>query len=144
MSKQQESPQEFWTAVEQEIGEGIEIRCLAQVVDGSIGPPRESWSLFFVTAQAVYLRSVPTQGWQGRLKSLFGIGIGATSEEPETLRLPYNTVTEVEVDRPTSRWQRLLRPYPKERVVIRVGADWISIAPDGDAGEIAAAIAGNR
>lgn len=144
MSTHQESPQEFWTAVEEEIGERIEIRCLAQVVDGSIGPPRESWSLFFVTAEAAYLRSVPTQGWQGRLKSLFGIGLGASSEDPETLRLPRTSVTQVEVDRPANRWQRLLRPYPKERVVIRAGADWIAIAPDGDAAEIAAAIAGER
>lgn len=140
MAADRQSPEAFWQAVEEEVGEEIRLRCLVQYLDGNLDRPRDSWALFFVTEQAAYYRSLPFQGWQDRLKSLFGVGLESQREPTEQTRVPLIDVVDVVVDKPETTWQRLLRPYPKERVVIRTATKWMSLAPDGDVEEIAASL----
>lgn len=140
MAAHSPSPEEYWQAIEDEIGEAIRHRCLAQYLDGNLERPRDSWALFFITDGALYFRSLPAQGWQDRLKSLFGGGLQTSREPTEQTRLPLPEVVAVDVDKPATAWQRILRPYPKERITIRTKALWMCLAPDGDVEEIAAAI----
>jgi hypothetical protein len=130
---------DFWAEIEAEIGETILIRCLAQYLAGNTDHTEEFWGLFFVTETAAYLRTVPPRGWQARLKSLAGVGVD-TEEEPRQTRVPLRDIDAIELEKPDSLWQRIIRPYPKEHITIRWANAWFTIAPDASVDQIAEAI----
>lgn len=118
----------------------MRVRCLAQYLEGSVEQANDLWNLLFISDSAVYLRGVPRKGWQDRIRSLVGIGLETGDEEHQT-RIALAEIVAVEVSKPQNLWQRLVTPYPKERITIRAQDRWFTVAPDMPVDEIASALA---
>ncbi len=84
-----ETPEEFWQRVEEEIGEKPLYHTMARCRVGCVDKGSTNWGLFFVTPSAVHLWIFPRESWMARLVSPSS-GSGAASEE--RLRIPIDEI----------------------------------------------------
>jgi hypothetical protein len=84
-----ETPEQFWQRVEEEIGEKPLYHTMARCRLGCVDKGSTNWGLFFVSPSAVHLWIFPRQSWMSRLVSP-SAGSGAESEE--RLRIPIDEI----------------------------------------------------
>lgn len=107
--KKETSPEEYWAAIAEEVGEPVRAYALARLIDVD-GPeqtgmfaPRPEWGLVFITDSALYVERGSSQGWLQRL-----VTNRPAQQAPERSTIPIDSMTEVIIPPPKTGLRRLL------------------------------------
>lgn len=97
------SPEEYWAAIEEELGETVRAYALGRVVPHEriagkgILAGQNDWGLVFITDSSVYIDHGRQANWFERL-----ITPGRASEETQRMALPFDSIEDVVIpDAPT-------------------------------------------
>ena len=117
--KNETSPEEYWAAVAEEIGEPVRAFALARLIDVSgseqsgMFAPRQEWGLVFMTDSALYTERGGSQSWIQRLMTT-----RQRTDAPERRTIPIDSMTQVTIPPPKSGLRGLLAA-PEVTVEIR-------------------------
>ena len=107
--KKETSPEEYWAAIAEELGEPVRAYALARLIDVD-GPeqtgmfaPRPEWGLVFITDSALYVERGSSQGWLQRL-----VTSRPAQQAPERSTIPIDSMTKVIIPPPKTGLRRIL------------------------------------
>ena len=107
--KKETSPEEYWAAVAEEVGEPVRAYALARMMDvaGSeqtgMFTPKPEWGLVFMTDSALYVERGSSPNWFQRL-----VMNRQSNEAPTRSTIPIDSMTKVIIPPPRTGWRRIL------------------------------------
>ncbi len=122
--RQQQTPEQYWASVEQEIGEAVKGYVLARlpaVTDPErlgLLTPGPKWGLAFLTESTLYIDRSSTPNWFQRM-----IQRDRSSDEQERTQIPVRAMTQIDIPESKRGFARILKSPEIQIDIHYIGSD---------------------